>query len=80
MFLVGTFGLYRSDDGGASWRQVSAPDRRIAGSGYLCGVYVDPQNPDIVYIMNTTSYRSLDGGNTFAAFKGAPGGDDPQQL
>ncbi len=80
MFLVGTFGLYRSDDGGASWRQVSASDRRIAGSGYLCGVYVDPQNPDIVYIMNTTSYRSLDGGNTFAAFKGAPGGDDPQQM
>jgi photosystem II stability/assembly factor-like uncharacterized protein len=80
MFLVGSFGLYRSDDGGASWRQVSATDRRIAGSGYLCGVYIDPQNPDIVYIMNTTSYRSLDGGNTFAAFKGAPGGDDPQQM
>jgi photosystem II stability/assembly factor-like uncharacterized protein len=80
MFLVGTFGLYRSDDGGASWRQVSESDRRIAGSGYLCGVYVDPQNPDILYVMNTTSYRSLDGGNTFAAFKGAPGGDDPQQM
>jgi len=80
MFIVGSFGLYRSDDGGAAWRQVSASDRRISGSGYLCGVYVDPQNPDVVYTMNTTSYRSLDGGNSFAAFKGAPGGDDPQQM
>ncbi|MCX6538437.1 MAG: hypothetical protein NT151_05815 [Acidobacteria bacterium] len=80
MFVVGTFGLYRSDNGGGSWRQMAADDRRITGSGYLCGVYVDPGNPDIVYTMNTTSYRSRDGGKTFAAFKGAPGGDDPQQM
>jgi photosystem II stability/assembly factor-like uncharacterized protein len=80
MYLIGTFGLYRSDDGGTTWRQMDAADRRIAGSGYLCGVYVDPKNPDIVYTMNTTSYRSTDGGNTFDAFKGAPGGDDPQQM
>jgi photosystem II stability/assembly factor-like uncharacterized protein len=80
MFIVGSFGLYRSDDGGTTWRQMAASDRRIVGSGYLCGVYVDPQNPDIVYTMNTSSYRSTDGGSTFAAFKGAPGGDDPQQM
>ena len=80
MYLVGSFGLYRSDDGGTTWRQMAASDRRIVGSGYLCGVYVDPKNPDIVYNMNTTSYRSTDGGNTFNAFKGAPGGDDPQQM
>jgi len=80
MFLVGTFGLYRSDDGGTTWKQMAASDRRIAGSSYLCGVYVDPGSPDVLYIMNTTSYRSLDGGQTFAAFKGAPGGDDPQQM
>jgi photosystem II stability/assembly factor-like uncharacterized protein len=82
MFLIGTFGLYRSDDGGATWRQMAANDRRIAnGQGnYSSGVYVDPKNPDIVYTIATTCYRSLDGGNTFAAFKGAPGGDDPQQM
>jgi len=80
MFLIGTFGLYRSDDGGATWHQMDAADRRIAGSGYICDVYVDPKNPDIVYTLNTSSYRSLDGGQTFAAFKGAPGGDDPHVL
>lgn len=80
VYLVGTFGFYRSDDGGATWRQMAADDRRIAGSGYICGVYVDPKNPDIVYNLNTSSYRSLDGGATWAAFKGAPGGDDPQVM
>jgi photosystem II stability/assembly factor-like uncharacterized protein len=82
MFLIGTFGLYRSDDGGGSWKQMAADDRRIAnGQGnYTSGVYVDPKNPDIVYTLATSSYRSLDGGKTFAAFKGAPGGDDPQQM
>ena len=80
MFLVGSFGLYRSDDGGTTWRQMAASDRRIVGGGYICGVYVDSRNPDIVYNLNTCSYRSLDGGKTFAAFKGAPGGDDPQQM
>ncbi|MDQ6611178.1 MAG: hypothetical protein M3Y64_01985, partial [Gemmatimonadota bacterium] len=45
-----------------------------------CGVYVDPKNPDVVYTLNTASYKSTDGGNTFTGFKGAPGGDDPQQM
>ena len=82
MFLIGNFGLYRSDDGGTTWRQMDAADKRIANGqgGYNCGVYVDPQNPDVVYTINTASYKSTDGGNTFTGFKGAPGGDDPQQL
>lgn len=82
MYIVGNFGLYRSDDGGDSWRQMDAADKRVANGqgGYNCGVYVNPKNPDIVYVINTCSYRSLDGGKTFTGFKGAPGGDDPQQM
>ena len=82
MFLIGNFGFYRSDDGGATWRQMAANDTRIRNgqNGYNCGVYVDPQNPDIVYTINTSSFKSTDGGNTFTGFKGAPGGDDPQQM
>ena len=82
MFLIGNFGLYRSDDGGTTWRQMDAADKRVANGqgGYNCGVYVDPKNPDVVYTINTSSYKSTDGGNTFTGFKGAPGGDDPQQL
>ncbi|HEY7893888.1 MAG TPA: hypothetical protein VIC24_03225 [Gemmatimonadaceae bacterium] len=82
VFLIDNSGLYRSDDGGSSWRQMDSTDHRIANGqgGYNCGVYVDPQNPDIVYTINTSSYISTDGGTTFTGFKGAPGGDDPQQL
>jgi photosystem II stability/assembly factor-like uncharacterized protein len=82
VFLVTNTGLYRSDDGGAAWRQVAADDQRIHNGqgGYNCGVYVDPQNPDVVYVINTSSYKSTDGGTTFTGFKGAPGGDDPQQM
>lgn len=70
MFLVGNFGLYRSDD---RWWQMDAADRRVANGqgGYNCGVYVNSQNPDIVYVINTCSYRLTDGGKTFTGFKGA---------
>ena len=82
MFLIGNFGLYRSDDGGTTWRRMAADDSRIANGqgGYNCGVYVSPANPDVIYTINTSSYVSTDGGNTFTGWKGAPGGDDPQQL
>lgn len=82
LFLISNTALYRSDDAGASWRQMAKDDERIRNGqgGYSCGVYVDPQNPDIVYTLNTAAYRSTDGGATFTGMKGAPGGDDPQQM
>ncbi len=72
-------GLYRSDDGGASWQKATA-DPRIVGNGYFSKVYVDPNNADVVYVMQTSMYRSADGGRTFTAWKGAPGGDDNHVL
>ena len=55
-------GLYRSDDAGATWTMVSG-DTRIWGRGwYFCKVVVDPRNADIVYVSNTSLYRSTDGG------------------
>ncbi len=82
MYLIGTFGLFRSDDGGANWRRMAESDQRIAnGQGdYNCGVAVDTKDPNIVYTISTCLYRSLDGGETFEGFKGAPGGDDPHFL
>ncbi|MFI5279488.1 MAG: WD40/YVTN/BNR-like repeat-containing protein [Gemmatimonadales bacterium] len=81
VYIIGNFGLFRSDDGGTTWRQMDADDRRIANGqgGYNCGVYVSTSNPDVVYTVNTSSYVSRDGGNTFTGYRGAPGGDDPQQ-
>ena len=76
----GRGGVYRSDDSGASWRQVNS-DRRIGGLGPgAMGIAVAPDNPDTLYVANTTTWKSTDGGNTFIGFKGAPGGDDYQRI
>jgi len=69
-------GVYRSDDAGATWRRVNHENRVWGRANDFAGIRVDPKNPDVVYSANTSTYRSTDGGQTFTAFKGAPGGDD----
>jgi photosystem II stability/assembly factor-like uncharacterized protein len=73
-------GLYRTDDGGQNWKRVSK-DKRVWERGWYFGeVSVDPKDPDTVYLPNVAAYRSRDGGVTFEAWKGAPGGDDYHEL
>ncbi|MBA3915904.1 MAG: glycoside hydrolase, partial [Acidobacteriales bacterium] len=73
-------GLYRSDNGGERWERISEDDRLWGrGDDFAC-VRVDPKNPDIVYVANVSTYRSTDGGKTFTAIKGAPGGDDYHNI
>ena len=67
-------GIYRSDDGGASWQRVNSEP--WTGSDYFGRITADPGNPDIVYMTGQSIRRSKDGGRTFEVFKGAPGGDD----
>ena len=74
-------GLFRSDDGGETWARAS--DNRTAsriGGGDLPRIAVHPADPDTVFVVSTVSWKSTDGGRTFKAFKGAPGGDDYQNL
>ena len=79
VFAITLQGLFRSDDAGDTWRKITA-DPRVIGNGYFSRVFVDPHSPDMVFVMQTSTYRSTDGGQTFAAFKGAPGGDDYHVL
>lgn len=69
-------GVYRSDDQGDSWQRVGTDPRIRGRTWYFGGIFVDPRNPDTVYVANTSLYRSSDGGRTWEAIKGAPGGDD----
>ena len=75
-------GLSRSDDGGATWKHMAGNDTRVAnGQGnYQSGVFVDPQNPDVVYVTSIALMRSTNGGETFTSFKGAPGGEDYHMM
>ncbi len=69
-------GVYRSNDAGESWQFVDG-EQRVWGRGSdFAEVRVDPKNKEVVYVANTSTYRSTDGGKSFKAIKGAPGGDD----
>jgi photosystem II stability/assembly factor-like uncharacterized protein len=73
-------GVFMSNDAGATWTRLSS-DKRLWDRGwYFEKINIDPKNPDIVYVMNTSMYRSTDVGKTWTPIKGAPGGDDYHQL
>jgi photosystem II stability/assembly factor-like uncharacterized protein len=73
-------GLYRSDDAGASWKLMNGTERIAERGDDLATVGVDPRYENVVYLTNTSTYKSTDGGATFDAWRGAPGGDDYQSI
>ncbi len=76
----GQGGFFRSDDGGESWTKLS-DDSGLWGRGwYFEHVVVDPEDADLVYVSNVVVARSRDGGHTWEAIRGSPGGDDYHQA
>jgi photosystem II stability/assembly factor-like uncharacterized protein len=69
-------GIFRSDDRGHTWTLMGTDTRVRSRGWYFSEVIVDPHDPNTVYLPNVSIYRSTDGGKTFEAIKGAPGGDD----
>ena len=90
--VTGTVALYKSVDAGEHWALAqnapngSAPrvmdDRPLAriGGGDLPTITVDPKNENVVYSASTVMWRTEDGGVTWTAVRGAPGGDDYQRV
>jgi photosystem II stability/assembly factor-like uncharacterized protein len=77
---AGQGGFFRSDNAGATWTRLSA-DQALWGRGwYFEKVVVDPKNEDIVYVPNVAVNRSKDGGKSWVALRGSPGGDDYHQA
>jgi photosystem II stability/assembly factor-like uncharacterized protein len=77
-----TVDLYSSSDAGATWHIATTDPRprgRIGG-GDLCIPILDPKNPEVVYVVSTVTWKSIDGGKTWVGFRGAPGGDDYQNI
>ena len=78
----GALGVYRSDNAGENWTHITEDPRPSAriGGGDLPIPRVDSKNADVVYSASTVTMRSTDGGKTWSGFRGAPGGDDYQNL
>jgi photosystem II stability/assembly factor-like uncharacterized protein len=75
-------GMYRSEDKGETWQKISddgRPEARIGG-GDLPEIAVDPQNAETIYSASIVLWKSLDGAKTWTGIRGAPGGDDYQNL
>jgi len=74
--------LYRSNDGGEMWSGTTDDPRPGLGigGGDLPVVRFDPKNPEIVYSTTVVCWKSIDGGRTWEGWRGAPGGDDYQNI
>ncbi len=68
-------GVYRSDDDGATWSQVSANRDLIQRPWYYCHIFADPQDPETLYILNLNMWKSTDGGASWTQVS-TPHGDN----
>lgn len=67
-------GVYRSDNGGETWKYINSSRALRQRAWYYSKIYADTKNQDIVYVMNVSYHKSIDGGKTFES-KRAPHGD-----
>jgi photosystem II stability/assembly factor-like uncharacterized protein len=70
-------GLYRSDDGGKTWHRTTDDRLTRARAWYYTAVTADPQNEDVVYVINAPLLKSIDAGRTVSVLA-APHGDNHQ--
>jgi photosystem II stability/assembly factor-like uncharacterized protein len=65
--------VWRSDDGGKTWANVSWDRRLIGRAGYYIRIRVSPDEPDHLMIANSTLWRSRDGGKIWQGGGGGCG-------
>jgi len=91
----GAIAFYKTTDGGEHWHLATEdprvsemgstrhpPDTRPLGrigGGDLPTITIDPHDENVVYSCSTVFWRTEDGGMTWSAVRGAPGGDDYQK-
>jgi len=81
-------GIFHSDDAGATWTKVNDQRDVKQRAWYYSRIFADPKNADTVYALNTSFYRSIDGGHTFKSIPTGHGdnhdlwiaNDDPNRM
>ncbi|MDE2448297.1 MAG: glycosyl hydrolase [Gammaproteobacteria bacterium] len=68
-------GLFRSADGGKSWTLMNNSPAITQRAMYYMKLYVDPKDPNTIYIPNTSIQMSHDGGKTLSEIQ-PPHGDN----
>ncbi len=68
-------GVYRSDDAGKKWKQVNKDRINITRSWYYMEIFADPQDENVVYVLNAPVTKSIDGGKSFTPLA-TPHGDN----
>jgi photosystem II stability/assembly factor-like uncharacterized protein len=68
-------GLFSSDDGGATWKSVNTARSIRQRAFYYTHIFADPNNKDTVYALNTSAFRSVDGGKTLTQIGQGTHGD-----
>lgn len=68
-------GLFSSDDAGASWTLVNDERRIRQRAFYYTHVFADHHDEDVVYVQNTSFFRSEDGGASYEVINNGTHGD-----
>lgn len=68
-------GVYRSENGGESFEQLTDDHRLRHRPWYYTHINADPSNADTVYVLSVGLYKSTDGGKNWAPMGGLPHGD-----
>jgi photosystem II stability/assembly factor-like uncharacterized protein len=68
-------GLYSSDDAGATWKLINEGRNIRQRAFYYTHVFADPSNKDTIYMLNTSAFRSTDGGKTLVSIGTGTHGD-----
>jgi photosystem II stability/assembly factor-like uncharacterized protein len=68
-------GLYRSDDGGKTWRQLDRSQNMIWRPFYFANLIVDPKDENKIYKPDGSLIASNDGGQSFSNISGGAHGD-----
>jgi photosystem II stability/assembly factor-like uncharacterized protein len=69
-------GVFRSDDGGATWERTNVERKLRQRAFYYTRIHADTRDRDRVYVLNVGFFRSDDGGESFDTAIRVPHGDN----